>query len=113
MAVTGFCFIGFLKMHLMGNLVMYGGKDAFNTYAERLHSMGPLITAAELVLLGLALVHVITGLWLFLENLKARPVRYQANKNAGGRSIGSRTMPYTGLMILAFVVYHLISVLIM
>jgi succinate dehydrogenase / fumarate reductase cytochrome b subunit len=63
----------------------------------------------EVGLLTFALVHVITGLVLFLGNLKARPVRYAVNKSAGGRTIGSLTMPYTGIILLAFVVLHLIN----
>jgi hypothetical protein len=51
MAITGLSFIGFLAAHLAGNLTIYGGKDAFNGYAEHLHALGPLLTVAELVLL--------------------------------------------------------------
>lgn len=107
MAITGFSFCGFLTAHLAGNLTIYGGQAAFNSYAAHLHSLGPLITVAELGFLTFGLVHVITGLTLFLGNLKARPVRYAVNKSAGGRTLGSATMPYTGVILLAFVVLHL------
>jgi succinate dehydrogenase / fumarate reductase cytochrome b subunit len=109
MAITGFSFCGFLAAHLAGNLTIYGGKDAFNGYAEHLHALGPLLTAAELILLTLFLVHVTTGLILFLQNLKARPVRYAVNKTAGGRTFGSATMPYTGVILLAFIIFHLMN----
>jgi succinate dehydrogenase / fumarate reductase cytochrome b subunit len=109
MAVTGFSFCGFLAAHLAGNLTIYGGRDAFNSYAEHLHALGPLLTVAELGLLTLFLIHVITGLILFLQNLKARPERYAVNKTAGGRTLGSATMPYTGVLILAFIVFHLLN----
>jgi len=109
MAITGFSFCGFLAAHLAGNLTIYGGKDAFNGYAEHLHSLGPLLTVAELVLLTFFLAHVITGLTLFLQNLKARPKRYAVNKSAGGRTIGSATMPYTGALLLAFIIFHLLN----
>jgi succinate dehydrogenase / fumarate reductase cytochrome b subunit len=52
---------------------------------------------------------VITGLTLFLGNFKARPVRYAVNKSAGGRTVGSATMPYTGVILLAFVIFHLMN----
>ncbi len=107
MAATGLGFIGFLKVHLAGNLTLYGGKDAFNSYAEHLHALGPLVNVFEVGLLTLALIHVLTGLTLFLGNWRARPTRYVATASAGGRSLGSRTMPYTGLIILLFVIYHL------
>ena len=109
MAITGFSFCGFLAAHLAGNLTIYGGKEAFNSYAEHLHSLGPLLTVAELVLLTFFLIHVITGLTLFLQNLKARPKRYAVNKSAGGRTFGSATMPYTGALLLAFIVFHLLN----
>jgi len=109
MALTGFCFIGFLTGHLLGNLTLYGGRDAFNAYAEHLHALGPVITVAEWGLLTLAIIHVFTGMLLFLQNLKARPVRYVVNKSAGGRTISSRLMPYTGFVILLFLIYHLLQ----
>lgn len=107
MAVTGLSFCGFLVVHLGGNLSIYGGPDTFNSYAEHLHALGPLVTLAELGLLTLALIHIITGLVLFLQNLKARPQRYKVNKSGGGRTIGSRTMPYTGILMLGFIIFHL------
>ncbi len=109
MAITGFSFCGFLAAHLAGNLTIYKGEDAFNSYAEHLHSLGPLLTVAELVLLTFFLVHVIVGVTLFLQNLKARPTRYAVNKTAGGQTFGSATMPYTGALLLAFIVFHLLN----
>lgn len=107
MAVTGLGFCVFLVAHLAGNLTLYAGKDAFNAYAEHLHSLGPLLTIAEIGLLFFAVVHVSTGATLFYQNFKARPVRYSVNKRAGGRTIGSETMPYTGFVLLLFVIFHL------
>ena len=109
MAVTGLGFCVFLAAHLAGNLTLYAGKDAFNSYAEHLHSLGPFLTLAELGLLFFAVVHVSTGLTLFYQNFKARPVRYSVNKSAGGRTIGSATMPYTGVALLLFVIFHLFN----
>jgi succinate dehydrogenase / fumarate reductase cytochrome b subunit len=109
MAVTGLCFIGFITSHLVGNMTIYGGFNSFNNYAEKLHSLGSLISLAEWILLALALVHVTTGVFLFFQNIAARPDRYEKNKRAGGRTISSSTMPYTGLIILIFVVFHLID----
>lgn len=109
MALTGCCFIGFLSAHLAGNLTLYGGKDMFNSYAEHLHGLGPLVTLAEWGLLALALVHITTGTILFFQNLTARPQRYHMNKWAGGRTIASATMPYTGFVILGFLIFHLLN----
>ena len=107
MALTGLAFIGFLAAHLAGNLTLYAGGAAFNAYAEKLHSLGPLLKIFEAGLVLFALVHIVTGLWLFVLNFKARPVRYAVDRSAGGRTLSSRTMPYTGVAILAFVVFHL------
>jgi succinate dehydrogenase / fumarate reductase, cytochrome b subunit len=107
MALTGLAFCGFLVAHLAGNMSIYGGKEAFNNYAERLHALGILLFAAELGLLVLALIHIPLGLLLFYQNTKARPVRYKVSKSAGGRTIGSATMPYTGFFLLIFIIFHL------
>jgi succinate dehydrogenase / fumarate reductase cytochrome b subunit len=107
MAATGLSFIGFLAVHLAGNLTLYGGADAFNSYAEHLHALGPLLGVAEFGLLGLFLVHVFSGLIIFWQNFNARPTRYAVNRNPGGKTIGSATMPYTGLLILMFILFHL------
>lgn len=107
MAITGLAFCAFLTGHLAGNLTIYAGKAAFNSYAAHLHSLGPLITVMELGLAFFALIHIITGLTLFYQNTVARGVRYVVNKRGGGRTIGSATMPYTGVLLLVFVVLHL------
>ena len=109
MAVTGLAFIGFLMAHLVGNLTIYGGKEAFNAYAEKLHSLGPLLTLFELGLLFFAAIHSITGLFLFVQNWQSRPTSYAVYNSTGGRTLSSRTMPYTGLIILGFVIFHLIN----
>jgi succinate dehydrogenase / fumarate reductase cytochrome b subunit len=109
MAVTGLFFCVFLTLHLAGNLTIYMGKDAFNSYAEHLHSLGPLLTLAEWGLLIFAIIHISSGLLLFYQNFKARPTRYAVNKRAGGRTLGSATMPYTGVILLLFVIIHLFN----
>ncbi|MDD5205694.1 MAG: succinate dehydrogenase cytochrome b subunit [Desulfobacterales bacterium] len=109
MAVTGLAFCLFLATHLVGNLTLYGGRDFFLSYIEHLHGLGYLITAAELGLVFFALVHIATGLVLFFENRAARPVSYAVKKNAGGETIGSATSPYTGLLILLFLLIHLLT----
>jgi len=109
MAVTGLCFCSFLILHLAGNLILYSGRDAFNSYAEKLHSLGSIITMAEFGLLFFAIIHILIGAILFYQNFRARPIRYSINKWAGGRSIGSVTMPYTGLLLLIFVIIHLLN----
>ncbi len=110
MAVTGLMLGGFLAVHAAGNSSIFWGRNAFLSYAEHLHSLGPAIPAAELILASIFLLHVITGISLFLQNLQARSERYAVSKPAGGRTWGSRTMPYTGALILAFILLHLMNV---
>jgi len=109
MAATGLCFCSFLVVHLAGNLTLYGGGALFNAYAENLHRFGAVLGIAEWGLLFLSILHILTGITLFFENRSARPIRYKMDRRAGGRSLGSATMPYTGLLLLAFVTYHLLD----
>lgn len=109
MAASGLLLSLFLLTHMLGNSVSFLGRNAFNTYAERLHSLGVLVYIFEIGLLTLFLIHIITGIILYLENLQARPSRYSVNTSEGGRSWGSRTMPYTGVIILVFIIVHLMN----
>jgi succinate dehydrogenase / fumarate reductase cytochrome b subunit len=110
MAVTG-VFLGvFLFFHAAGNSILFHGKVAFNAYAAQLHSLGPLVSLAELFLLGIFLLHITFGVSLFWMNQKARSKRYAVTKSAGGETWGSRTMPWTGLIVLFFLLLHLSNV---
>jgi succinate dehydrogenase / fumarate reductase, cytochrome b subunit len=107
MAVTGVLFLLFLTTHLLGNLSIYGGPLSFIAYAQHLHALGKLLVAAEVGMAVALIVHVTTAVFLFLENRRARPVRYAVDKGGGGRTLSSQTMPYTGLLILGFIGVHL------
>jgi succinate dehydrogenase / fumarate reductase cytochrome b subunit len=107
MAVTGLGLIGFLALHLLGNFMAFAGAAAFNGYAAKLHSLQPYLSVFNIGLAALGIVHIVIGALLFLENLKARPTRYHVYKNPGGRTVASNTMPYTGAIILIFVILHL------
>ena len=108
-AGTGLAFCVFVAVHLMGNLTIYAGKDSFLSYVDHLHSVEALVTLAEFGLIFFAVLHIGMGLYLFLENRRARPAAYAVDRSAGGRTIGSRTAPYTGALILIFVIFHLIK----
>jgi len=107
MALTGLLLGFFLLAHAAGNSSVFWGREAFNSYAEHLHALGILINIAEVGLLITFLLHSITAILLLVENRNCREKRYAVQKNAGGRSWGSQTMPYTGLIILAFLLLHL------
>lgn len=107
MALTGLLLGGFLLVHAAGNTTILLGRSAFLSYAGHLHALGFAVTAFEVLLLAVFLTHIVTGLILFLLNLGARPARYAVNADAGGRSWGSATMPYTGIIVLLFILLHL------
>ncbi|MCK5146881.1 succinate dehydrogenase cytochrome b subunit [bacterium] len=109
MAVTGLAFCLFLTTHLIGNLFIYAGEDAFNSYVEHLHSLGPLIHIAEMGLAFFALLHVSNAIVLIIRNRLSRPTRYAKYKSTGGRTLASATMPYTGSLILIFLIFHLLT----
>ena len=109
MSLTGLSFCLFLAVHFIGNFFLYVGPEYFNSYVEHLHALGLLVNAAEAGLIILAVCHIIFALTLYLQNNAARPTQYAVKKNAGGQTLASRLMPYTGLYILFFVIIHLIT----
>lgn len=107
MALTGLGFVGFLVVHLAGNFTMLAGGEAFNAYAAKLESLGPLVLLAEGGMVVMALMHVLFGFALILRNLQARGTRYDTKKWEGGKTLGSWTMWLTGPWILVFIGIHL------
>ncbi len=109
MALTGFGLIGFTASHLLGNLLIFVGADAFNMYGHKLTS-NPLIYVAEAGLLGMFCLHLLLAVFLKLENNGARPQGYyMKNRTGRGQTIASSTMPYTGLILLVFIIVHLLN----
>jgi succinate dehydrogenase / fumarate reductase cytochrome b subunit len=107
MAVTGVMAFGFVVGHMVGNLQVFIGQDQINDYAVKLQSLGALLWVIRAVLLTVFVIHIWMGIKLKLENWAARPVGYQ-NARSVQTSLASKTMIWTGLTILAFVIYHLL-----
>jgi succinate dehydrogenase / fumarate reductase, cytochrome b subunit len=107
MAVTGFLLIGFVLAHMAGNLLIFAGKDALNGYAHALEEKPGLLWASRVILLAIFVLHVALGTRLTRDNMRARPVRYVCEDTVQA-NWASRHMLLTGLVILAFVVYHLL-----
>ena len=105
-ALTGLGLGFFVLGHLAGNLSMWLGRDAMNTYAEGMQSLGVLLWVARGGLIVTLLVHVIFAIKLTAANKSARPVKYKFG-NTVQASFASRTMIYTGLLILGFIIFHL------
>lgn len=105
-ALAGLLLCGFLVTHLAGNLFLLVGADAFNHYAETLEK-NPLLIPAEIGLAALFLLHIVTALYLKVQNRRARPVAYEMKVSKGGRTPGSGTMALTGILVLTFLIVHL------
>jgi len=107
MAVTGAMMFGFVVVHMAGNLQIFEGPDQFNKYAQLLRTLPEALWAARLVLLAAVLLHTLAALQLYLCNRRARPVAY-SKKDAIASTYASRTMYWSGPIIFAFVIYHLL-----
>jgi succinate dehydrogenase / fumarate reductase cytochrome b subunit len=107
-AVTGLCMVLFVVVHLLGNSTIFAGPDGINAYAEKLHGLGPFVWAFRLVMLCLLALHVIFAVLLTLENSAANPGKYAVKKMLKA-NFASETMIWTGLLLLAFLVYHLLQ----
>ncbi|MEI8292587.1 MAG: succinate dehydrogenase cytochrome b subunit [bacterium] len=105
-AVTGLLLVLFVMGHLLGNLSIYLGPHAINAYAEKLHSLGPLLWVIRLGLLSVVGLHIYFTMLLWKENQTARPKKYIAS-NPIGTTVFARTMRLSGLVVLAFVIFHL------
>jgi succinate dehydrogenase / fumarate reductase cytochrome b subunit len=108
MAVTGLVMVGYVIIHMIGNLTIFAGPAAINGYAEKLHQIVPLLWSFRLVLLAAFILHIITGVTLYLENRNAKPVAYSYIKTVK-TSFPSKVMIWTGLLLGAFVIYHLLQ----
>ncbi|MBI5556223.1 MAG: succinate dehydrogenase cytochrome b subunit [Deltaproteobacteria bacterium] len=109
MALSGVMLSLFLFAHGAGNAVAFLGSEALNSYAAKLHSLSFAVIFFECVLLAAFVLHILLGMSLFLENSQARPVRYQVERSSAQRTPGSRTMPYSGVVILIFIAVHLVN----
>lgn len=108
-AVTGLVLAIFVLGHMIGNLLVFVGPDAINEYGHMLHTMGhgALIWVARLGLLAAFAVHIVATIQLTRENREARDTKYgmEATRVA---TPASRIMIYSGLTVLAFLIYHLL-----
>ena len=105
-AISGLGLVGFLIGHLIGNLLIFGGPDALNSYAVALQSYPALLWSARLGILVIFILHIFLGIQLSIENRRARPQKYRYTHTIQA-SLASRTMPITGLVMLSYVIYHL------
>ena len=113
MAISGLVLWGFVIVHMLGNLKVYQGPEAFNHYAEGLRTVGApffgrgqLLWAARIILLAAVALHIAAAAQLVLASKRARQTSYKRFDSLAF-SFASRTMAWGGVTILAFVIYHL------
>jgi succinate dehydrogenase / fumarate reductase cytochrome b subunit len=112
MAVTGTVLVLFITVHMLGNTHLWegdkeNGLKAMDFYGRFLRTFPGVLWAFRSVMLVTALLHVITGVRLWLENRRARPIGY-AHMSTVKASLASRTMIYTGVIVMTFIVYHIL-----
>jgi len=107
MAFSGAYLLLFITGHLIGNLQLFVSRESFNAYAHFLQSLGGVLWAERIILIIAAILHIITAIYLKLHNYSLKGEKYTMHKylKAG---LSSRTMIWTGLMIFAFVIFHLL-----
>ncbi len=105
-AVTGIILIVFVIGHLLGNLQIFIGPDWINGYSQHLHDLGPLLWAIRIFLFATVIIHIYVTIQLAIENRRARPEPY-INKQHIKATFASRHMVMSGLIVLAFILYHL------
>lgn len=107
MALTGLALVGFVLAHLAGNLQVFLGRERLNAYAQTLKDLGPVLWGLRAGLLAVFVVHVVCAVRLTLWNRAARPVAYVSARPQVSSAAG-RSLLLTGLVVAAFVVYHLL-----
>jgi succinate dehydrogenase / fumarate reductase cytochrome b subunit len=105
-AVTGIILILFVLGHLLGNLQIFIGPDWINSYSQHLQDLGPLLWVIRIFLLATVIIHIYVTIQLAIENRRARPEPY-IDKRYVKATFASRHMVMSGLIVLAFIAYHL------
>ena len=114
MAVTGIVFIGFVIGHVFGNLKIFEGPDQINAYSRFLREVGmpelgygQLLWLVRIVLLVSVTLHITAAVQLTRMSRAARPIGYAAKRDIE-TSWAARTMRWGGVLLVAFIVFHLL-----
>jgi succinate dehydrogenase / fumarate reductase cytochrome b subunit len=108
MAVTGLVMVAYLVTHMLANLLVFQGPANINAYSAFLHGTGGALWAARLVLLAALVFHVIAAVQLAARRFEARPVGYAGGRAPQVSTWASRTIRWGGVLILAFLIYHIL-----
>jgi succinate dehydrogenase / fumarate reductase cytochrome b subunit len=108
MAVSGLILFLFVVGHMAGNLQVFEGPEQFNKYAVLLRTLPEALWAVRIVLLAMVILHIVTATQLAIRKKQARPIGYAKKQNTVS-SYASRTMYWSGPILLAFIIYHLLD----
>lgn len=116
MAITGLILIGFLLMHMYGNLKMFMGAEAFDHYAHWLKSdiLYPIVPSGwfiwifRAVLLAAVVLHIWSAVTLWASTAADRGPKYQVTKRID-QTYSARTMRWGGVILAGFLVFHLLQ----
>lgn len=107
MAVTGLLLLLFAIIHMLGHLQMFGGPGMYNAYANFLQDLWEVKWPVRVGLLVLLIVHVVLAIGLVAKNRAARQVSYAVYRPKTSSVIG-RSMAFSGLIVLIFLIFHII-----
>ncbi|WP_329042298.1 succinate dehydrogenase cytochrome b subunit [Streptomyces sp. NBC_00178] len=114
MAVSGLIMLGYLVVHMLGNLKIFFGSDEFNHYAHWLRTIGEPFLHYEwalwiirVVLVAAVVMHAVSAYQLSRRDLRARPTAYVHKKARA--SYATRTMRYGGVILALFIVWHILD----
>lgn len=111
--ITGIFLTLFVLVHMTGNLAFFSSEEAYNAYSHFLtHQLGALFYVIEIGLVAIFAFHATIGISIWLGKRRARPQDYATYESAGGasrQSLASRSMILTGILLLVFTVFHLVT----
>src|SRR3954462_15784218 len=116
MAISGIVLMVFVLAHMIGNLKLYFGATALNNYSHWLREVGEpalprqaLLWGVRIGLLGAVIAHIVAAYQLTRINRRARPEAYRSKRDYVAADFASRTMRWTGVIVLLFVAFHLLD----
>jgi succinate dehydrogenase / fumarate reductase cytochrome b subunit len=108
MGVTGLIGIGFVIVHIAGNLQAFVGQSKLNAYSAMLHGpLNELVWLLRIVLIVAVVLHVTMAYQLTMRSRAARPIAYQ-HREPQVSTLASRTMKWGGVLLLVFIVFHIL-----
>ena len=110
--ITGLGLTLFVLFHMLGNLLFLSDRQYYNQFAHWLNSLSFLLYGIEFILLVAVIFHIVVGISIWFNSQRSRPVGYNELQSAGEpskQSLSSRSMAITGLILLGFLVWHILS----